>query len=931
MAPIRVFLGWRRSPLITLVEWVLGELGSDLGTVDLVVPGRRAGRSLLALLAAQASPSRPFVPPRVLTPGELPETLYRPCEGRASRSDRLLAWTAVLENQDLAIAGLGGEFSVRLAAAAELCRVQDELAAAGMGIPQALEIGGADLEARDLETWRELGSLAEAYETLLTQRGRIDVHMARRAAMSEGEVRAGQRTVVLCAVAEPAPIMTRLLEAADCTAYVAVAAPREQQHLFDEWGTVRRRGWLDRLALPLPVQVLMATTAAELGAAVADRWQELRDGGVESVVGITDGQLLPWVERALLRAGCSPHSSVGRSAVLSGPWKLLHGIAGLLETRSMSDLAYLLRNPELEAYLDLQVGQVDCSGASPDLARALEARDWLTVLDRYTDETCLRQIPDDWLHEHPAAGPGSPVAALAVRRMFLGLMRLAGGPERSPEEAPLAVQCARLRELLSELYADREQGLQGGDLEWLSLEVLATVIDELEAGTDTTRAEPIGWGDLLLLLQEAGGREGLVADEVGDVDLVGWLELPLDPSVGVLVVGATEGSLPELPPGDSYLTPPVRRAFGLPDEDLRLARDLFHLTVLSRSRRVCLLMARSQESGEPLAPSRLALTGSADDRATILQRFYGETESPGPESPEHGGGHWQPTRPQRVARLDSLRVTAFRDYLQCPYRFWLRHVEGLSEMRDLPSELSPGAFGQLIHSVLGELGRDPVMASREVETIFRRAGDILDALAAARFGRSPRVVLRVQLEQARRRLRRFSIWQARQAAAGWEIDADWIERDVEASLDVDGEGLLLRGRIDRLDRHPRQGARLIDYKTAERSRTPEQAHQEGRGGAWRDLQLPLYRLMLQANGIEGEIELAFLNLDPVARRPPLAVAAWSPGDLSSAEGEARRVVRLVRGGVFWPPEAPPRYDDGLARIAGDRLYLRDARMLGEGA
>ena len=80
----------------------------------------------------------------------------------------------------------------------------------------------------------------------------------------------------------------------------------------------------------------------------------------------------------------------------------------------------------------------------------------------------------------------------------------------------------------------------------------------------------------------------------------------------------------------------------------------------------------------------------------------------------------------------------------------------------------------------------------------------------------------------------------------------------------------------------------------------------------------LFTQIVQVNGVEGEIELAFLNLDPVARRPPLAVAAWSPGDLSSAEEEARRVVRLMRAGVFWPPETPPRYEDGLVRLAGRR-------------
>ena len=49
---------------------------------------------------------------------------------------------------------------------------------------------------------------------------------------------------------------------------------------------------------------------------------------------------------------------------------------------------------------------------------------------------------------------------------------------------------------------------------------------------------------------------------------------------------------------------------------------------------------------------------------------------------------------------------------------------------------------------------------------------------------------------------------------------------------------------------PRSGARLLDYKSAEQSVTPEQAHRAGKRGErrWVDLQLPLYELMLRQRG-----------------------------------------------------------------------------------
>ena len=90
---------------------------------------------------------------------------------------------------------------------------------------------------------------------------------------------------------------------------------------------------------------------------------------------------------------------------------------------------------------------------------------------------------------------------------------------------------------------------------------------------------------------------------------------------------------------------------------------------------------------------------------------------------------------------------------------------------------------------------------------------------------------------------------------------------------------------------------MIDYKTSERARTPEQAHRDRRSGAWRDLQLPLYELFLRREGVEGRLDLCFLNLDPSHVGSPLAIADWSRADLEAArrEAEERGSARPPRG------------------------------------
>ena len=43
-------------------------------------------------------------------------------------------------------------------------------------------------------------------------------------------------------------------------------------------------------------------------------------------------------------------------------------------------------------------------------------------------------------------------------------------------------------------------------------------------------------------------------------------------------------------------------------------------------------------------------------------------------------------------------------------------------------------------------------------------------------------------------------------------------------FEVDGQSILVRGKVDRVDRHPAHGWRVLDYKTGERSTTPARVH-----------------------------------------------------------------------------------------------------------
>jgi len=416
------------------------------------------------------------------------------------------------------------------------------------------------------------------------------------------------------------------------------------------------------------------------------------------------------------------------------------------------------------------------------------------------------------------------------------------------------------------------------------------------------------------------------------VEMVGWLELALDDAPDAIVAGLDEGAA-SAAAVDGLLGPALRRSLGLPDADTRNARDLFFLELLSRSRRVTFITGRRGAQGEPLAPRRILLAGTTAALVDTVRAFWGDENDDDDENRRRasGRGRFGPILPTADAPIPTrLPATAFRDYLACPYRFHLRHVLGLRPVRDLPRELQPGDFGRLLHAVLGRFARGPAAASDDAETVARTLEALLSEEGRLRSGSAPRVAVRIQLEQLRRRLRSFARWQAEQARAGWRIVPELTEMRLEAALEVDGETFVVTGRVDRVDRHPTAGRRLLDYKSAEQAATPEQAHRSGPRDSrrWIDLQLPLYERMLRQRGIEGDLRLGFVNLGHRLGDDPLALAEWSGAELADAMATAAGVVRAIRARRFWPPGEPPSYADGFEGLAGDAFPDR-ARYLGD--
>ena len=297
-------------------------------------------------------------------------------------------------------------------------------------------------------------------------------------------------------------------------------------------------------------------------------------------------------------------------------------------------------------------------------------------------------------------------------------------------------------------------------------------------------------------------------------------------------------------------------------------------------------------------------------------------------------GHQQQFRvprpqPQQEAidrLLTQVSVTKLKAYVACPYRFYLEYLENLSAPQIDEGELGPLTFGNLLHDVLCAFGASSELkTSTDPARIEAWLHHQLDDEAAARFGDLAHAAVMIQLAFARDRLSDFARWQAASTAEGWHI----VETERSLTLQMD-DTAMLKGRIDRIDRHETYGLRIIDYKTGDMPADPRQ-HRIGSGAAarWVDFQLPCYREMVvtaEITDASESIAVGYVVLPRERGAVDFIAAPWRPTDFEDAMAEVTAVIEKIRKGIFWPPAPTKSPWDPYARLCGEGIFDRQTLL-----
>lgn len=938
-----VHLGWDRHALAATVDELERRfrVGNqwDLGKVWLVVPGRRAGRRLLEMLVERAEIDHLVMsPPAMLTEGPLADRLSASHRTQAGSAIQLLAWLeAVRKLPDdvrekfLPRPPSPHDLAGWIAIARTLERLHRELAGADLGFDSVVERAAETIGPTECVRWKSLREAQVRYLATLERLAMVDAEQYRRdaagkpSAMSQD---ARPTAIVMIGVIDLPTVTRRLIANAGIPVVILIQAPKEHAPGFDDFGCVRTDFWRNREIEIDDDQLLLADRPDDQARAVVNFLATAASGSAvdEITVGASDPDIVAALRNRLGEHEVRVRSAEGTTLDRTRPYRLLDGVRDLLESRKVRSLADLIRHPDFATALKKDA-------AFAKRVTASEAPSWF---DRYWNERLPDRLLDEWVRLEPNPRGATKSLAETWRRAKVLLKPLLQNDADFRQS--LNAWAEPIRDLLLDAYGQTRLDPTDDDQRTIleSCEAIREVLVQIHAlpadlAGEATAAEAIG-----LVLNLAASASVPDPPSEAAIELLGWLELRLDDAPVLAVTGFNEGAIPESINADAFLPNGLRRQLNLLDNDRRFARDAYALQAILASRKVtALIVGRRSGEGDRLTPSRLAFACPPKKIAERVRRFFSdEIPKPLDVAAESATGKLEQAiasirfaevdEPKNQSgRLKSLSVTGFRDYLACPFRFYLSHVEGCEAVVDDSVEMDGLVFGSLAHGVLYDFGCMPEMAAEtDAEKIRGILLARLDERVANLFGGNALPAVRVQVEQLRDRLDAFAVAQARWAQDGWTIER--VEVPVVAALKLEAGEFRVTGRFDRIDQHRDRNEWIIwDYKTSDADLQPVTAHRKSQ--EWIDLQLPLYRWLSQSIDVPNlqipvdRVKVGYILLPSDLSTTAFRVADWKPEDFDSAFQCAVDIAEKIAKGIFWPPtRIAPQFDDfaAICRLAG---------------
>ncbi|MEM8868460.1 MAG: PD-(D/E)XK nuclease family protein [Verrucomicrobiota bacterium] len=873
-----------------LIDRAEGEI-IDLSSQMVLVPTVQSGRRLLERLALScAGNQQGLLPPRITTPDQFLQDALKD-QKIATEAEVLASWMSVFASIRLRdyIAVFPVEPPVSngwlLSTAQRFKQLRDELGGEGMDIAEAAS--KAAEAGQESERWEQLARLEACYYQTLKGAKRLDPIQARKKAATHYAPPKSIERIILVATVDPQPLPLKALQSAEQSIPVEIWAYGGDPEAFDVWGRPVTEFWIQR---PLKLEnwdCQIHTLATPKQCAVKITTLTVNKAPESLLLGLADPQLTSYVETAFHKADIPCYNPKGQALNQASAGRLAELLCLLSSTPDITTIRSLLQHPDFYRWLGCEQSQ---SSLLQTLDRIFEKHlapeiDSLLHFANRQERTqalaqALQQI-QELIKDLRSAAHFSEALAIALEAIYKGVQR-----NQTEGTVPINEQAKSLR-LLLEHTGEAEAGFK-------------RMTRELARST---------------LLQRLATSK-IYPDRASNAhDLLGWLELLWNDAPHLVIAGLNEGIVPESVNGDAFLPEVLRETLGLRTNQDRFARDAYLLEALCRRRvkdgRIDLLIPQVANDGSPLKPSRLLFQAEREQLLPRVRTLFQGSATASQSEPYTNA--WKLVPPQGIESPKSLSVSALKNYLQCPFRFFLKHLLKMQPLDVANRELSPAAFGNLFHDTVEILKGREFTEALQAKPLLEELQATADQLLRSRYGNRLSFALRLQREALMSRIQSFVRHQIEDIQNTGRI----IILDTENAFEVAIDQLTIRGRIDRIDLRG-DVRELIDYKTSDTATTPTKAHLALVGKKappahlpeaayldmgkktyrWTDLQLPLY-VKSQQSESEALPQVAYFNLAKTLEKSGLS--RWddfSQEQLDSAQTCATAIVQQIQAGVF---------------------------------
>jgi len=692
-----------------------------------------------------------------------------------------------------------------------------------------------------------------------------------------------------------------------------IRAPEEKADYFDATGCVISSYWKDEQIEIPEDSITVAGSPSSQASVLLENIASLGEiSKNELVIAVTDKDSIPVIQRQLAGHNLETRYAGGKPVSDRSEVKLLKAVGDFVHHRTYATYASLIRHSKLMQKLKINGNDIG-------------------DLDKYCNTYAPHEIEDIWHNPEGGAKYINENSLIQLHKKVLSFIEPVLSTTKEVLRLGIAEWSKKIRTLLLNLYGEEELDRQSKH--FATLQQIFKVLDQLDSlpKSVTNSLGNVSCLQIIrMIVEELASASIPEYPNQNAIDVVEWLEAMQEDALYLFVVGMDASLLTTGINNTPLLPDSLREALHLESADRKLARDTHAIIAMQNSRvaqgHLGWVVARKNLSGDPLTPNPLLLRCQDDEQlAHRIKRLVVDLGDESPSIPPKYSVEVEPSKSTSIpvpelnvlkhSPITRMSVTSFKDYIACPYRFWLQRVLGIKEVRDQKSELDYGDFGSLVHGVLERFGHEKsIKHSTKEHEISAFLSDALTEEIAHSFGDNPLPTILLQAEIARRRLIAFAKIQAEHVSRGWKI-VD-VEKKVVLHLGTIEEPFDVVGKIDRIDMNEEGDVLVLDYKTG--SKSAKQDH--GTQDEWRNLQLPIYRLLAEKAGYPlDKIQTGYIKIGSSEKDVMFDFPNWDDAQLQCANDRFEMIVDQVRRGEYAdaPVVPPPSYSEELSWICQD--------------